>query len=167
MAFRQHMQRKPCPHSDLDPTSGHERNTGSSSDAWKRGVQGCAAASIIVLALNASFLTWGLLRHGSDAFMSSSAGSRTFYTGSCNKTRLLNTSIHLIINVLSTIILGASNYCMQCLSAPTREELDKIHRKKRWLDIGVLSVRNLLKTSKRRTLLWLLLGISSVPLHLL
>ena len=75
--------------------------------------------------------------------------------------------MHVAINVLSTLLLGASNYSMQCLSSPTRREVDKAHSQGIWLDIGVPSVRNLRKLSTTRIVLWWLLAISSIPLHLL
>lgn len=75
--------------------------------------------------------------------------------------------LHLAINVLSTVLLGASNYCMQCLSSPTRGDVDKAHSKGVWLDIGVPSVRNLRRISGRRFALWCLLAVSSIPLHFL
>ncbi len=55
---------------------------------------------------------------------------------------------------------------MQRLSAPTRHELNEAHRKFKWLDIGVPSFRNLLYINKWRTLAWLVLAASSLPLHL-
>lgn len=70
-------------------------------------------------------------------------------------------------NVLSTLLLGASNYTMQCLASPTREEVDRAHSQNRWLDIGVPSIRNLTRISSHRKVLWWLLVISGVPLHLL
>ncbi len=65
------------------------------------------------------------------------------------------------------MLLGASNYTMQCLSAPTRSEVDKAHSQGIWLDIGVPGVRNLRRISGVRITLWWLLAISSIPLHLL
>ena len=56
---------------------------------------------------------------------------------------------------------------MQCLSSPTRSEIDKAHGQGVWLDIGVPSVRNLRRLSTTRIVLWWLLAVSSVPLHLL
>ena len=56
---------------------------------------------------------------------------------------------------------------MQCLSSPTRSEIDKAHSQGIWLDIGVPSVRNLRRLSKPRVILWWLLATSSIPLHLL
>lgn len=87
----------------------------------------------------------------------------------CAEIKRLNTGLHVLINILGTILLSGSNYCMQCLSAPTREEIDKAHGnvKRRWLDIGVPSIRNVRYIKVRRMILWLLLGLSSVPLHLL
>ncbi|KAJ9636341.1 hypothetical protein H2199_008016 [Coniosporium tulheliwenetii] len=79
----------------------------------------------------------------------------------------LITAYHVLINILSTIMLTASNYCMQLLSAPTRDEVARAHRHGQGLDIGIISLRNLRYISKRRTALWLSLALSSIPLHLL
>ncbi|KAL8848269.1 MAG: hypothetical protein Q9221_006707 [Calogaya cf. arnoldii] len=56
---------------------------------------------------------------------------------------------------------------MQCLGSPTREEIDRAHAKRRWLDVGVPSVRNLRNISPKRAVTWFLLAISSVPLALM
>ena len=87
--------------------------------------------------------------------------------GDCNETKRLTLWIHLAINVFSTLLLGTSNYAMQCFSSPTRFEVDRAHAKKVWLDIGVSSLRNLIHISKIRLSLWAILGLSSIPLHLL
>lgn len=63
--------------------------------------------------------------------------------------------------------MGASNYNMQCLNSPNREEVDAAHTKGEWLDIGVLSLRNYMYMGRRKVWLWLLLAFSSLPLHLL
>ena len=55
---------------------------------------------------------------------------------------------------------------MQCLSAPTRKEVDEAHAKGKWLDIGVPSVRNLTNIAKPRVGMWLGLALTSLPLHL-
>ena len=94
-------------------------------------------------------------------------GYGTLINGECSKTRKASTWIHLAINVFSTILLSASNYCMQILTAPTRPEIDRAHVKGRWLDIGVPSVRNLKWISIKRVCIWICLALSSLPLHLL
>jgi len=96
-----------------------------------------------------------------------SDGIGVLYDGLCTDSRFVNSGLHVIINALSTLLLGASSYTMQCLSSPTRAEVDRAHRKGEWLDIGVPSMRNLTKIGKRRRLLWWLLALSSLPLHLL
>ena len=56
---------------------------------------------------------------------------------------------------------------MQCLTSPTRDEIDKAHARYDWLDIGILSLRNLRRISWDRIGLWWLLAFSSIPIHLL
>ena len=56
---------------------------------------------------------------------------------------------------------------MQCLSAPSRSEVNKAHLSGSHLDIGVPSLRNLRHISGRRIALWMILCASTVPLHLM
>jgi hypothetical protein len=92
-------------------------------------------------------------------------GVVSMYEGSCSWVKNVDIVAHLLINGLSTLLLGASNLCMQLLAAPTREEIDEAHSKKMWLDIGVPSWRNLKSVARSRRLTWFILGLSSVPLH--
>lgn len=92
---------------------------------------------------------------------------QTVREGNCSHIEHMAVGIHLIINAVSTLLLGASNYCMQCLSAPTRAEVNKAHEEGRYLDIGVSSLRNLRAIKRGRLACWLLLGLSSLPLHLM
>ena len=78
-----------------------------------------------------------------------------------------NTALHVLINALSTMLLAGSNYTMQVLSSPTRQDVDAAHARGQWLDIGVLSPRNLRLIPRKRAALWYTLALSSVPLHLL
>ena len=94
-------------------------------------------------------------------------GIGTLYKGSCAQTKSLNTWLQLVINMLCTTLLGASNYCMQCLTSPTRKEIDKAHKRKQLLRVGVPSLRNLKVISRSRVILWIGLGLSAFPLHFL
>ncbi|KAI4954388.1 hypothetical protein J4E91_002101 [Alternaria rosae] len=124
---------------------------------WRFGVINCAVAALIVFVINLiATITWA-----------SNADSGVLFKGNCDRARKLNSVLHIIINVLSTILLSSSNYVMQCLSAPTRKEVDIAHAQAQWLDVGVLSVRNLYRISKKRVFLWSALALSSLPLHLL
>lgn len=89
----------------------------------------------------------------------------TAMRGDCHKAHSLTIFLHLVINLLGSLLLGASNYTMQRLVAPSRREVDRAHAKRKWLDIGVPSVRNLTSISRTRAFMWLLLALSSVPLH--
>ena len=40
-------------------------------------------------------------------------GSRRIYAGDCEKVKSKGLWLHLVINVLSSLLLGASNYTMQ------------------------------------------------------
>ena len=128
---------------------------------WKFGVFAGTAASTLVLLINII----AVIYVGSKSAFKESRG--ILYEGSCSTTRNANIALHVIINGLATVLLSASNYTMQILSAPTRKDVDEMHRKSVWMDIGVSSFRNLSKISGKRLALWLLLALSSVPLHLL
>ena len=130
-------------------------------EGYHFGVLWCAGVAAIVLVINLIFTIWAVAKSGVQD------GLGTLQDGSCKRTMSLTNWIHIAINVLSTLLLGASNYSMQCLSAPTRSEVDKAHSQGIWLDIGVPSVRNLRRLSTSRIVLWWLLAISSIPLHLL
>ena len=89
----------------------------------------------------------------------------TLFEGSCSRVKTNDTIYHILINILSTLMLGASNLSMQLLAAPTRREVDKAHSEGKWLDIGVPSWRNLRSISRIRLLMWWCLALSSIPLH--
>ncbi|OOF93839.1 hypothetical protein ASPCADRAFT_132185 [Aspergillus carbonarius ITEM 5010] len=93
--------------------------------------------------------------------------STEVYNGHCTLSSRWATGIHIVINLLSTVLLEASNYAMQCLSGPSRADVDKAHRKRRWLDIGVMSLRNFRAMTIKRKILWLVLLLSSVPIHMI
>lgn len=131
--------------------------------SWRSGSVGCATATTIVFFLNL-IITITLAAKKSPG---ASRWRQILHEGNCDQVAKLNTGIHVLINAFSTVLLSSSNYCMQCLSAPTREEVDKAHQQRKWLDVGVMSVRNLTRIETRRVVLWWMLGISSLPLHLL
>ena len=51
---------------------------------------------------------------------------------------------HVVINTLSTILLSASNYLIQCVSAPNCDKVDCAYKRWIWLNIRTLSLRNLI-----------------------
>ena len=88
------------------------------------------------------------------------------FKGDCEVVERKDTYVHLALNLVATVLLASSNYCMQLLSAPSRTELDKAHARQKWLDVGIASVRNLRYLKKKKLILYLVLFCSSIPLHL-
>lgn len=124
---------------------------------WRFGAIGGAFAATVVLLVNLVVTIVCAIYQDNGAL----------YRGDCDKVEKINTVLHWLINLLSSVLLSSSNYCMQCLSAATRKEIDVAHARGKWLDIGVLSTRNLRCISKKRAMLWVVLLLSSLPLHLL
>ena len=124
-------------------------------------MQVCLATTTTVFIVNLILTIWATSTLGLQA------GFSIVQEGDCEKTKRLSQWLHLAINILSTLLLGASNYCMQCISSPTRSEVDEAHIQGRWLDIGIVSVRNIRRIKSPRIRLWWLLAVSSIPLHLL
>lgn len=129
---------------------------------WRAGVLTCTLSTCLVLLINICLSLGVLGRLGWER-----DGQPILHEGQCAKVSKLSTVLHIFINAMSMTLLSASSYCMQCLSAPTRRELDAAHERQSWLDIGVLSPRNIRSVSRSRQIRWLILGLSTIPLHLL
>ena len=130
---------------------------------WHTGVLACATSVMVVLLINVGLTIYA----ATNPEYKMERGIGTLYSGSCEKSRTIGLWLHLGINALSTVLLSGSNYTQQCLAAPTRSEIDTAHARVRWMDIGVPSIRNLFRIKAERTLLWIAIGITSIPLHLL
>jgi hypothetical protein len=128
---------------------------------WKIGVKACTAITGIVLIANTASTIFVFVNYNFNG------GLHVIHEGSCPYAKRLNLLLHLLINILGSILLAASNYCMQGLSAPTRQEVDEAHSKGKWLNVGIPSIRNLRLIDSRRVCLWVLICVSSLPLHLM
>lgn len=137
----------------------HEKPPSTRFSGWRGGLLAAIGICSLVLLLNI------LLAVLAAIVWKPEDGISTAFTGSCRTAARWTTSLHLLINLFSSALLGASNYSMQRLVAPTRKEIDHAHAKKRWLDIGMPSIRNVAYINRWRALLWILLALSSVPLH--
>ena len=153
---------------DSESTQGRSKSFSSAwkpvwYTGWHTGVLACAASTVVVLFINLGLTIYA----ATDLWHKMEKGIGTLYSGNCNTSRTIGLWIHLGINALSTLLLSGSNYTQQCLAAPTRSEVDAAHAKREWMDIGVPSVRNLFKIKPERALLWMAIGVTSIPLHLL
>ncbi|KAK6082035.1 hypothetical protein SCUP234_04348 [Seiridium cupressi] len=139
------------------------RAKGTGVSGWKRAarvnsiVLGAITLTLVACLITSAKQTAGL----SKALM--------FYTGTCDggSAAQVNVALHLLLNVVSTAIFASSNFFMQVLNSPSRKEVDEIHANGSWMGIGVPSVRNAFRVSKFKTSCWILLLVSSIPLHLL
>jgi len=135
---------------------------GSRYYGWRMGVLcGCCMTGLVLLC-NVAVVVIGATAHAGYK-----DGIADLVSGGAPDMSRLSTVFHLLINAGSTLLLGASNYTMQVMCSPTRHDLDIAHADGKWLDVGLLSFRNLRAIPRTRAALWLVLALSSIPLHLL
>lgn len=58
-------------------------------------------------------------------------GYHIIHSGKCAEKSVgrLNTLLHLMVNILSSLVLASTNFFMQVLNSPNRAELDSVHEK--------------------------------------
>lgn len=144
-----------------DVSSPSDHRSGKYTTGWRSTVSILIILGLSIFILNLGLTIWCYTK------LRIEQGVATVNQGNCTTTKNATTVIHVGINVLSTILLGASTFCMQIMSAPTRRDIDAAHAKHEWLTIGVASFKNLLYIDRKRTVLFWVLGVSSIPLHLL
>jgi hypothetical protein len=91
----------------------------------------------------------------------------TFMIGKCSTVDDWNALGHFLLNTTGTLFLGAGNYCMQVLVAPSRAEVDRAHKQSCSLDVGIHSFGTVWKISPKREVIWFFLGAFSTLMHLL
>jgi hypothetical protein len=128
----------------------------------QRTLQLFLGVAIIVLIVNLSWLIYA-----STHYNRLKSGYGMIQQGDCNDAKSTDTWLHLLINTLSTLLLTGSNSFMAVYCCPNHKEIEKSHGRRSWLHIGVLSLRNLGKTAKWKSLVVMVLGLSSLPFHLL
>jgi hypothetical protein len=74
------------------------------------------------------------------------------YTGACSTADHISWGIHAVVGVFTVVLLAGANYAFQVLSSPTRSDVDVAHSNRKWVRVGILSVRNLFQVEKRRGL---------------
>ncbi|KAK4207272.1 hypothetical protein QBC37DRAFT_299084 [Rhypophila decipiens] len=125
---------------------------------WRTSALLFSGFGFIVFGINLAAAIWATT-NGKD-------GIALVSNRSCESVKTQNTLVHLLVNVLSSVLLAGSNYCMQALTGPTRQMIDKAHGRNKWLDIGTSSLRNFRSMGRKDKCFWLLICMSSLPLHL-
>jgi hypothetical protein len=126
---------------------------------WRGGVLAAVVSAGSVLLANLSFTIWAM------TVSRSGTNIGTIYEGPCLTIHTTGLWLHIAINIMGTVLLSSSNYTMQCLSSPTRKDVDEAHAVGKSLDIGLPSLRNLRGWKKK--MLFALLTVSTLPLHFL
>ena len=129
---------------------------------YKRGLIGYVIAVAITLLFNIVWLIWARVKHGVDG-----DGIGTIDRGNCGAAEKLDSDLHLVINVLSTVVLSGSATFMGLAYSPSRKEVDAAHAKMKCLSVGSLGFRNLWLISWKKAVIYLGLMLTSAPLHLL
>ncbi|KAK0372027.1 hypothetical protein CLIM01_10616 [Colletotrichum limetticola] len=133
-----------------------------SQSRWRQAAFYFAVAAFSTFFINFVFTLWASIQKRDTI----SDGVGILLDKDCSTIRILNSGIHILINVLGIILFAGSNYCMQGLMAPTRPEIDDAHAKQQWLDVGVASVRNFWNITWKKKIFWVLIAASSLPLRL-
>ncbi|KAL2837950.1 hypothetical protein BJY01DRAFT_251181 [Aspergillus pseudoustus] len=138
---------------------------------WIKGVLLCTWGAGLILAINIilTVIAVGLAysKPSSNRGGGGNIERGVVYEGSCELIDRWKIGLHFLINVLSTGLLAVSNYVMQCLCAPSRAGVDRAHARNSWLDVGTLSLRNFAEMNGKRKVLWVVLFVSSLPIHML
>ena len=132
------------------------------SGGWRIAATLSCVTVALVLVLNIIFTTYVVKNYPPNE---DSIGQ--FDSTDCEQVHSNNGVLHVALNIVATVLVGASNYNMQCLTAPIREEVDGQHKKDSSLDIGIQSVRKLRYLPRWKVALWTSLLVSTLPLHLL
>lgn len=127
---------------------------------WRAGLLRAFLFSLVALIVNISIYLWLFVTY--DTIQ----GTGLIHTANCSEVDRMMMGIKGGLNILSTLILSASTFAMQGTTSPTRKEVDKAHSNGKWLEIGTQSWRNLIHVSKRHACVWIVLAITSLPLHL-
>ncbi|KAG5294424.1 hypothetical protein I7I48_10929 [Histoplasma ohiense] len=134
--------------------------------AWIRGALLSTYLACIVLLVNIIITLLATIR-AYGKYESVEFISVPVYQGKCSVSRNWATGLHFLINCLSAVTLATSSYCMQCLSSPSRADTDRAHNQGTWLEIGTASVSNFRFVGYKRLGLWLVLLLTSLPIHII
>lgn len=83
---------------------------------WRLTLTLASLSCLIVLALNLGLALWTIQhRNPIEEDEENNQDQGVLYEGPCSKVKRLGIGLHFVINILSTVLLAASNYCMVCI----------------------------------------------------
>lgn len=144
----------------VDDAAAHKVKARS---GWRVGIMFCCVAISVCLIAETVLLIWASVRS------SGAKGSGLIYAGHCQRVRSMEVWLLLPLNIAATVIVGTSNYVMQIMSAPTREQIDTAHSFAKPIAVAGIKFNDMRNNhgGNLRRAIWWLLGLSSIPIHLL
>ncbi|KAL1899798.1 hypothetical protein Sste5346_002664 [Sporothrix stenoceras] len=136
-------------------TTGQRRRPnkrrGLVAHGWRAGVALHGVLALIIFVVGLSGLVVALTVLHRDGGRMSMATLFTSHavpvtdagSASCSGAHPVAWLLRAILALFSVALLAGAQYVFQILSSPTRAELDAAHSARRWLDIGVPSLRNI------------------------
>jgi hypothetical protein len=88
------------------------------------------------------------------------------YEGNCDKVKKLSILLLLPMNIIGTVLISTSNYVMQSVSAPTRQEVNRSHVGGGFRNIGMPTSYDMLVGRPYKSILWWILALTTAPIHL-
>jgi hypothetical protein len=95
--------------------------------------------------------------------------SAPIFMASCGKAEIWNIAVTIIVNIFGTVVLAISNYLQQLCTSPSAEDIATEFEKKGDATFGANSPCRLFQRKDRRwvMLIWIVLLVTSLPIHLL
>ncbi|RBR09070.1 uncharacterized protein FIESC28_10010 [Fusarium coffeatum] len=92
---------------ELDPNSARAKTFRTKMAKRSAMLKIQMASAFSVVTISSAVLLWAILSYPPD-----DRGVGTFLVGNCSTASTINTAIHGLINVISSLFLGAGNYCI-------------------------------------------------------
>ena len=141
-------------------TTADQAEPGQKTRGWRLGTLVSCYAVAVCLLLELGLLTYALLLNRPRD------GLGILYEGRCEKVKRLSILLLLPLNIIGTVLISTSNYVMQAVSAPTREEVDQSHAKGGFRNIGMPTSYDMVFARPYKSTLWWILALTTVPIHL-
>lgn len=141
-------------------TTVDQAGPGKKKQGWRLGTPVSCYAVAVCLLLELALLTYALVTNRPRN------GLGMLYEGHCERVKRLSILLLLPLNIIGTVLISTSNYVMQAISAPTRQEVDRSHAEGGFRNIGMPTSYDMLWSRPYKSTLWWILAITTVPIHL-
>jgi hypothetical protein len=142
---------------------GRQRSWRSLTHGWRGGIALNAILGLVVILASIICVILLVTKSGTEE----GPGLYTIFESSCTTSSQVNWALRALMSAIAISLLAAANYAFQVLSSPTRAEVNLAHSRRRWLDIGIPSIRNFFYISNERAFYALLVTIAAITTQLM